>query len=414
MTTSDLLASVFRFTARWVLTLFLTSSVFFQIRLFFFEETNSNFQAQTAALHPIFEGWYPNGDGATCSLDFGYKNDNAVAVSVSIGGNNFFRPSPQNQGQPTKFSSGKAASQLSHHRPDKLQWKQAVDRGLCRITRNVHCRLNPAVKIEPITVNAGPDQTITLPTVAQLQGTYTDIIPGGRAVVTWGMVSGPGVASFLQTSVPVTSVSFSSPGNYVLRLTVTDGQIVRNDDIAIKANPANQPPIVNAGPDQTVTLPNAAALTGSVNDDGLPPGSTLSLNWSLLTGPGAVVFGNFRSAVTTASFSVAGNYVLKLMASDSQLASTDTVAITVNPAGPMIPPDPSTVAPPINRTITTTVAHATEFLYTGRALSRQELFLALLNLLESPCCGEESSNEMVHLSPVLRFKLRIMPNTGAL
>jgi hypothetical protein len=121
-----------------MLALFLISNVLFQIRLFFFEETNSNFQAQTAALHPIFEGWYSNEDGATCSLDFGYKNDNAVTVSVPVGGNNFFRPSPQNQGQPTKFLPG-TAPRLSHHRPGQLQWEQAMDSGLCRITGNVHC-----------------------------------------------------------------------------------------------------------------------------------------------------------------------------------------------------------------------------------------------------------------------------------
>ena len=148
-------------------------------------------------------------------------------------------------------------------------------------------------------------------------------------------------------------------------MTVAHGQIVRNDDIVIKANPANQAPQVNAGPDQTVTLPNAAALTGSSTDDGLPAGSTLTFNWSVVSGPGAVIFGNSGAAVTTASFSVAGNYVLKLTASDSQLASADEVAIIVNPAGPVLPPDPSTVAPPINRTVTTTIALATEFLYTG-------------------------------------------------
>ena len=32
----------------------------------------------------------------------------------------------------------------------------------------------------------------------------------------------------------------------------------------------NQPPTVNAGPDQTVTFPNSANLNGTVSDDGLP------------------------------------------------------------------------------------------------------------------------------------------------
>jgi hypothetical protein len=34
--------------------------------------------------------------------------------------------------------------------------------------------------------------------------------------------------------------------------------------------PPNRPPVVNAGPDQGVVLPGAAALSGSVTDDGQP------------------------------------------------------------------------------------------------------------------------------------------------
>jgi hypothetical protein len=46
----------------------------------------------------------------------------------------------------------------------------------------------------------------------------------------------------------------------------------------VTVNPAsqNQPPMVNAGPDQTVILPNAATLSGTASDDGLPnPPGTL-------------------------------------------------------------------------------------------------------------------------------------------
>ena len=167
-------ASILRVTARWMLALFLTSIVLFQIRLFFFEETNSNFQAQTAALHPIFEGWYSNGDGATCSLDFGYKNDNAVTVSVPIGGNNFFRPSPQNQGQPTKFLPGRQRHVFRIIVPANYSGNKLWTLAYAGSRETCTALLNPALKIEPITVNAGPDQTITLPAAAQLQGTYTD------------------------------------------------------------------------------------------------------------------------------------------------------------------------------------------------------------------------------------------------
>ena len=45
---------------------------------------------------------------------------------------------------------------------------------------------------------------------------------------------------------------------------------MRRDDVTVVVQPANQAPVVNAGPDQRV-LSLATALAGSVSDDGKPP-----------------------------------------------------------------------------------------------------------------------------------------------
>ncbi len=101
----------------------------------------------------------------------------------------------------------------------------------------------------------------------------------------------------------------------------------------------NQAPVVNAGNNQTVTLPAAATLAGSVIDDGLPnpPGITTSA-WTVTSGPAPVVFGNLTSPATTATFSTPGTYVLRLTASDSLLTSFSEVTITVNPVRINHPP----------------------------------------------------------------------------
>ena len=82
-----------------------------------------------------------------------------------------------------------------------------------------------------------------------------------------------------------------------------------------------------------MTLPASASLDGTVTDDGLPnpPGATTP-TWSKVSGPGTVTFGNADAVDTTATFSAAGTYVLRLSATDSALSAADDVTVTVSPA----------------------------------------------------------------------------------
>jgi parallel beta-helix repeat protein len=92
----------------------------------------------------------------------------------------------------------------------------------------------------------------------------------------------------------------------------------------------NQAPVVSAGSNQSITLPALASLNGSATDDGLPAGSALSRAWSTVSGPGAVTYGSVNAQTTTATFSAAGVYVLRLTASDGALSTYADVSITVN------------------------------------------------------------------------------------
>jgi hypothetical protein len=188
-------------------------------------------------------------------------------------------------------------------------------------------------------VNAGVDQSITLPASATLSGSATDDgLPTGSTIsLNWTKVSGSGSVVFVNVNSLNASAAMSVAGTYTLRLTASDGALSSSDDVVITVNPApavNQAPLVNAGPDQTITLPASATLSGSATDDGLPTGSTLSKSWSTVSGPGSVIFGNAASPNTTATFSTAGTYTLRLTANDSALSATDDVVITVNPIVP--------------------------------------------------------------------------------
>ena len=96
----------------------------------------------------------------------------------------------------------------------------------------------------------------------------------------------------------------------------------------------NRAPTVNAGPDQTVTLPGKATMQASVVDDGLPnPPGSLSASWSKVSGPGTTTFTEPTSPTSTVSFTNPGTYVLRLSADDTSLQASDDVSVTVLAAG---------------------------------------------------------------------------------
>lgn len=106
-------------------------------------------------------------------------------------------------------------------------------------------------------------------------------------------------------------------------------------DSDLRKDVVNQAPVVGAGANQTITLPAMASLQGSASDDGLPnPPGAITLAWSKVSGPGTVAFGNASSAVTTASFSLAGTYLLRLTANDGALSTSADVTVVVNDVAP--------------------------------------------------------------------------------
>lgn len=92
----------------------------------------------------------------------------------------------------------------------------------------------------------------------------------------------------------------------------------------------NLPPNVEAGNNQDLILGATANLAASVTDDGLPdpPGEVKTI-WSKVSGSGNVIFGNAAAVQTTAQFSAAGVYVLRLTANDGELSASGDMTVTV-------------------------------------------------------------------------------------
>ncbi len=81
----------------------------------------------------------------------------------------------------------------------------------------------------------------------------------------------------------------------------------------------------------TVNLPNNLQLNGTVTDSSLPPGSSPTIAWTEVSGPGTVTFATPNQAVTTAAFSEIGNYVLQLSANDLVNSGSLQFPVTVSP-----------------------------------------------------------------------------------
>jgi len=91
-------------------------------------------------------------------------------------------------------------------------------------------------------------------------------------------------------------------------------------------------PTVNAGADQTITLPtNSAVITGTGAD---PDGGTITYVWTQDSGPNMASLSGADTAVLSVSDMVQGVYVFRLTVTDDESTSAfDQVTVTVVPSG---------------------------------------------------------------------------------
>ncbi|HSE56879.1 MAG TPA: PKD domain-containing protein [Candidatus Paceibacterota bacterium] len=90
----------------------------------------------------------------------------------------------------------------------------------------------------------------------------------------------------------------------------------------------NQPPTVNAGSDQIITLPTASVSLGATASD--PNGDAMTYTWTKVSG-GSATITSPSALATTVTGLAQGSYVFRFTATDSKGASAfDEVNVTVN------------------------------------------------------------------------------------
>ena len=207
--------------------------------------------------------------------------------------------------------------------------------------------VNEAPNKAPV-AKAGVDQTITLPlSSVVLRGSGLDS-DGTISLYQWTLISGPSKPKINAPTAATTLVDSLKQGVYILRLTVTDNKgLTGSDDIMITVNRLpNQPPVVQAGPDQTITLPtDSANLLGAVSDS---DGTIVSYQWTQISGPTKSSFSTASPLTMTVHNLVEGIYTFRLTTHDNDGATTwDDLKVTVLPdprrqSSAMLYPNPAT------------------------------------------------------------------------
>ena len=179
--------------------------------------------------------------------------------------------------------------------------------------------------------NAGPDQTVNVSALVQLNGSGSTDVDGDPLTYRWSLTTLPAssTATLSSTTTPNPTFTADRSGTYVAQLIVNDGTVDSAADTVTITTNAPGAPTANAGPNQTVARNSVVTLSGSGTD---PQGLPLTFQWSLTTRPAgsAAVLSSTTIPNPTFTADQPGNYVAQLIVNNGSVNSAPSmVTITV-------------------------------------------------------------------------------------
>lgn len=200
--------------------------------------------------------------------------------------------------------------------PDLAQIEQSVT---TRVRKDSTNSGNPTFNIN---IYVGGTQAYSSPTITVTSNAGADV------QFLWT----PPSAAMDASAVDVEVISTSAGGSPSVRNSLQIDAITAVIETAAAA--ANQPPVANAGSDQSVEVNTEVTLDGSGSSD--PDGTITGYSWTLLSGPTMLPNGSSSTYVFTPTQT--GTYTFRLTVTDNDGATaTDDVTVTVTEAANQAP-----------------------------------------------------------------------------
>ena len=180
--------------------------------------------------------------------------------------------------------------------------------------------------------NAGANQSITVGSVVNLDGTGSTDANRDALTYKWNLSNVPTGSSAILNSINSPNPKFTADltGTYTAILVVNDGKADSlSSVVVITASAANSAPVANAGLAQSVKLNDTVTLDGTGSTDA--NNDFLTYKWALITKPSgsSAILSSITTSKPTFKADVSGTFVASLIVNDGK-ADSQAAAATVS------------------------------------------------------------------------------------